>query len=127
MNPDDPKFTAHVLGEVDDLTPAERAEIEALLANDPAAAAEAEEMRTLGARLRADLHAEEGQPLRYASYRAWAAQHEDRPSPDTIVRCLGPWVIALARAGLQVDRRRGVYRLAQTEPSTDDAAPDTED
>ena len=71
--------------------------------------------------------AAEGQPLRYASYRAWAAQHEDRPSPDTIVRCLGPWVIALARAGLQVDRRRGVYRLAQTEPPTDDAAPDAED
>ena len=64
MNPDDPKFTAHVLGEVDDLTPAERAEIEALLASDPAAAAEAEEMRTLGARLRTGLHAEEGQPLR---------------------------------------------------------------
>ena len=52
-----------------------------------------------------------GQPLRYGNYRGWAAGHDDRPSPDTIVRCLGPWVVALAAAGLQVDRRRGVYRL----------------
>ena len=30
MNPDDPKFTAHILGELDELTAAERTEIEAL-------------------------------------------------------------------------------------------------
>ncbi|EDY16670.1 von Willebrand factor type A [Chthoniobacter flavus Ellin428] len=58
MNADDPKFTAHVLGEFDDLTPAERAEIEALIANDPAAAAAAEETRALVARLRAELPGE---------------------------------------------------------------------
>lgn len=58
MNADDPKFTAHVLGECEDLTPAERAEIEALIANDPAAAASAEETRTLAARLRAELPSE---------------------------------------------------------------------
>jgi Ca-activated chloride channel family protein len=58
MNADDPKFTAHVLGEFEDLTPAERAEIEALMANDPTAAAAAEETRALAARLRAELPGE---------------------------------------------------------------------
>ncbi len=58
---------------------------------------------------------EHGQPLRYGSYRTWAAGHEDRPSPDTIVRCLGPWVEALRGSGLRVDRRRGVYRLPNPE------------
>jgi Ca-activated chloride channel family protein len=58
MNTDDPKFTAHILGELEDLTPAERAEIEALLASDPTAAAEAEETRALAARLRAELAGE---------------------------------------------------------------------
>lgn len=58
-----------------------------------------------------------GQPLRYGAYREWAAGHEDRPSPDTIVRGLGSWVDALAAAGLQVDRRRGVYRLPQPTPA----------
>ena len=65
--------------------------------------------------------AAKGEPLRYGAYREWAANHEDRPSPDTIVRCLGPWVVALAGAGLQVDRRRGVYRLAQPDPATPEA------
>lgn len=58
MNADDPKFTAHVLGEFEDLTPAERAEIEALIANDPTAAAAGEETRSLAARLRAELPGE---------------------------------------------------------------------
>ncbi|MDR3401856.1 MAG: von Willebrand factor type A domain-containing protein [Chthoniobacter sp.] len=58
MNADDPKFTAHALGELEDLTPAERAEIEALLASDPAAAAEAAETQALAARLRAELSVE---------------------------------------------------------------------
>lgn len=57
--------------------------------------------------------AETGEPLRYGAYRGWAAGHEDRPSPDTIVRALGSWVDALKSASLQVDRRRGVYRLPQ--------------
>lgn len=63
MNADDPKFTAHVLGEIEDLTPAERAEIEALLASDSAAAAEAAETRALAARLRAELSGEAAAPL----------------------------------------------------------------
>ncbi|MEZ0258618.1 MAG: von Willebrand factor type A domain-containing protein [Chthoniobacter sp.] len=63
MNADDPKFTAHVLGEMEDLTPAERAEIEALLASDSAAVAEAAETRALAARLRAELSAEAAAPL----------------------------------------------------------------
>src|SRR6478752_1542885 len=63
MNPDDPKFTAHALGETEDLTPAERAEIEALLASDPSAAAEADELRSLAARLRAELPGEEAGAL----------------------------------------------------------------
>ncbi len=58
MNTDDPKFTAHALGELADLTPAERAEIEALLASDPTAAAEAAETQALAARLRAELPGE---------------------------------------------------------------------
>lgn len=63
MNPDDPKFTAHALGEFDDLTPAERAEIEALLASDPAALAEAQETQALAARLRAELPGEQAAGL----------------------------------------------------------------
>jgi len=63
MNPDDPKFTAHALGEFEDLTAAERAEIEALVASDPAALAEAEETRALAARLRSELTAEESGAL----------------------------------------------------------------
>ncbi len=70
MNPDDPKFTAHALGEFEDLTAAERAEIEALLASDPAALAEAEETRTLAARLRAELTAEEGLGALHEEQRA---------------------------------------------------------
>lgn len=63
MNADDPKFTAHVLGEMEDLTPAERAEIEALLASDSTAAAEAAEIGSLAARLRAELSGEAAAPL----------------------------------------------------------------
>jgi Ca-activated chloride channel family protein len=64
MNADDPKFTAHVLGEIEDLTSDERAEIEALLASDPAAAAEAAETRALAARLRAELAGEAAAALK---------------------------------------------------------------
>jgi Ca-activated chloride channel family protein len=63
MNTDDPKFTAYALGEFEDLTPAERAEIAALLASDKEAAQEAETMHALAARLRRDLQAEESAPL----------------------------------------------------------------
>ena len=58
MNSDDPKFTAHVLGESEDLTVAERAEIDALIFGNQAAAAEAAETRALAARLRAELSGE---------------------------------------------------------------------
>lgn len=64
MNSDDPKFTAYALGEVDDLTPEERAEIEALLACDAQAAAEAAEMRALAGRLRVELPGEAAGALR---------------------------------------------------------------
>ena len=63
MNTDDPKFTAYALGEKEDLTPAECAEIEALLANNPLASAEAVEMCALAGRLRAELPGEEASAL----------------------------------------------------------------
>jgi Ca-activated chloride channel family protein len=63
MKTDDPKFTAHALGEIDDLTPAEIAEIEALLESNPSAAAEAAETQTLAARLRRELQGEEAHAL----------------------------------------------------------------
>ena len=63
MKTDDPKFTAHALGELEDLTPAERAEIEALIADDTHAAVEASETKKFATRLRAELHAEKSEPL----------------------------------------------------------------
>ena len=63
MKTDDPQFTAHVLGELDALTPAERAEIEALLQADPSAAMEAAETRKIAEVLRRDLQGEEMPPL----------------------------------------------------------------
>jgi Ca-activated chloride channel family protein len=63
MKTDDPKFTAHAIGELEDLTPAERAEIEALIEADTEAAAEAAETQKLAARLREELLGEETQPL----------------------------------------------------------------
>lgn len=53
-----------------------------------------------------------GQPLRYADYRVWSRSASVRPSGDTIVRCLGPWVVVLGSAGLEVDRVPGRYRSA---------------
>jgi Ca-activated chloride channel family protein len=87
MNTDDPKFTAHVLGELEDLTPAERAEIEALLASDPAAVAEAKETSDLAARLRAELAGEEAAPLRDEQrVEVLSAAAEPAPAPSKIVR-----------------------------------------
>ena len=63
MKTDDPQFTAHTLGELDTLTPAERAEIEALLRDEPSAAAEAAETQKLAEVLRRDLQSEEMSPL----------------------------------------------------------------
>jgi len=69
MKTDDPKFTAHAIGELEDLTPAERAEIEALIEGDADAAAEAAETQKLAARLREELQGEQAQPLT-AAHRA---------------------------------------------------------
>ncbi len=69
MKTDDPQFTAHLLGEHDTLTPAERAEIEALLHDDPSAAAEAVETQKLAEVLRRDLEGEE-MPLLTGEQRA---------------------------------------------------------
>ncbi len=60
MNLDDPKLTAYALHELD---PAERAELEALLRDDPDALTAVEETRTFAATLRAELAAEPAQPL----------------------------------------------------------------
>lgn len=86
MNPDDPKFTAHALGELEDLTPAERAEIEALLASDPAAAAEAQETQALAARLRAELPGEGSAPLHEAQRAAVLRVSVNRGAAKKIVR-----------------------------------------
>ena len=80
MNADDPKFTAHALGELEDITPAERAEIEALLASDPAAAAEAAETQALAARLRAELPGEAAAALQ-EEQRAAVLQAVGSPEP----------------------------------------------
>ena len=55
MNPDDPKLTAHAFGE---LEPAECAQIEQLLRDDPAAVAEVEATRVLAAQLRTRMKGE---------------------------------------------------------------------
>ncbi|HEX8296748.1 MAG TPA: von Willebrand factor type A domain-containing protein [Chthoniobacteraceae bacterium] len=60
MNPDDPKLTAYALDELD---PTERAEIESLLRDDPALAAELEATAMLAAQLRRELKAEPTAPL----------------------------------------------------------------
>src|SRR5947209_20629881 len=60
MHNDDPRLTAYALGE---LEPPERAEVEALLQNDPAAAQEVAEMRELAAVVRRHLSTEEAPPL----------------------------------------------------------------
>jgi len=90
MNPDDPKFTAHALGEFDDLTPAERAEIEALLASDPAAVAEAQETQALAARLRAELPGEQAAGLDEAQRAAVLAAVE--VSPKIVQLKPRPWI-----------------------------------
>jgi hypothetical protein len=69
MKTDDPKFTAHALGELEGLTPAERAEIEELLKADSEAAAEDADTKALAARLRAGLQAEKSEAL-HAEQRA---------------------------------------------------------
>ena len=60
MKTDDPKFTAYALGELD---ANERAEVEALLREEPALSAEVESTRALAAQLRRELHAEPDAPL----------------------------------------------------------------
>ncbi len=87
MKTDDPKFTAHAIGELEDLTPAEIAEIEALIESDTEAAAEAAETKKLVARLRGDLQSEESEPFT-AEQRAevLAATHAHVPAnPPKVV------------------------------------------
>ncbi len=97
MNPDDPKFTAHALGEVEDLTAAERAEIEALLASDPAAQAEAEETRALAARLRAELPGEEAGALHDEQRAAVFSAATAKSADQKIVRFpMRAWALAAA-------------------------------
>lgn len=59
LSPDDPRLTAYALGE---MTPAEQAAFERLLAQDPAARAAVEEIRTMAAGLDAALQTEAAAP-----------------------------------------------------------------
>jgi Ca-activated chloride channel family protein len=83
MKTDDPKFTAHAIGELEDLTPAERAEIEALIEADADAAAEAAETQKLAARLREEMHGEETQPLTAAQRARVLAATQARARVNT--------------------------------------------
>jgi Ca-activated chloride channel family protein len=122
MNPDDPKFTAHILGELEDLTPAERAEIEALLASDPTAAAEAKETQALAARLRAELPGEEAAPL-HETQRA-AVLHATQP--ETKVVTVSRWRRVLVPLALAASVVLGTmaYFWSDLRPATPAAAPD---
>jgi anti-sigma factor RsiW len=60
MNHDDPKLTAYALDELD---PAERAEIEQMLAANPDARAEIEHTRSFAEKLRSELRAEVAEAL----------------------------------------------------------------
>ncbi len=91
MQHDDPRLTAYVLGE---LEPPERAEVEALLHNDPAAAQEVAEMRELAALVRRHLSTEEAPPL--------APQQRD----DILSELNEPQVIVLPRNQAPVRRSR---------------------
>ena len=108
MNPDDPKFTAHALGEHEDLTPAERAEIEALLASDSNAASEAGEIRALAARLRAELPGEEAAAL-HEEQRAAVLGAAGAGEKVVVVsrwrRALVPLAIAASASGRDHQRR----------------------
>ncbi len=77
MNTDDPKLTAYALDELD---PAGRAEIEQMLRNDPAAAAEMEATRAFAAQLRTRLKAERADGLHPAQRaEVLASVVADRP------------------------------------------------
>lgn len=67
MNANDPRLTAHALGEAD----AESAE---LIARDPALTAEAEQIERFAAQLRAELHAEHAPALRAEQREAVVAE-----------------------------------------------------
>src|SRR5262249_40093006 len=89
MNPDDPKFTAHALGEVEDLTPAERAEIEAFIANNPGAATDAAETKALAARLRTELQGESAPALDEKQRAAVLQAAKDAGEKEKVVRFPG--------------------------------------
>ncbi len=77
MNTDDPKLTAYALDELD---PAERAEIEQLLRENADAAAEIEQTRAFAAQLRTRLKAEPAEPL-HPAQRAEVLAATNAPAP----------------------------------------------
>jgi Ca-activated chloride channel family protein len=91
MHNDDPRLTAYALGE---LEPPERAEVEALLQNDPAAAQEVAEMRELAALVRRHLSTEDAPPL--------APQQRD----DILSEMSEPQVVVMPRSQAGPSRRR---------------------
>ena len=86
MNSDDPKLTAYALDEFD---PAERAEIEQLLRENPDARAEVEETKTFTARLQRELKAEAGAPLTDAQRAEVLALGEAQPVADVVAFAAG--------------------------------------
>ncbi len=99
MNPDDPRLTAYALGE---LEPAERAEIEQLLREEPGVAAEIEAGRLFAETLRFRLKRERAEPL-LAAQRAevLACTVRDLPSRAVAVPRRIPGWLTLA-AGVAV-------------------------
>ncbi len=90
---DDWRLTAWALGDADALDPAERAEIEALVAANPAARATVEEIRATAAHVEADLAAETA-PRLDPSQRAaiLAAAPPGNPAPAAIRSLWRSWI-----------------------------------
>ena len=100
MNPDDPRLTAYALNE---LNPAERAEMERLLRDDSIAAEEVETMRAFTVQLRTRLHAEPQlglHPAQRAEAQALAAR--ETPKPKAFVGQGGRWLALAAGVALGV-------------------------
>ncbi|MCE9637687.1 MAG: von Willebrand factor type A domain-containing protein [Planctomycetes bacterium] len=89
---DDPRLTAYALGELDgDSNAAARAEVEAILARDPAARAFVDETRALGGLLRDEFAAAPAATLTDAQ-RTTVMSHAAGPSRGTVLR-LSNWSI----------------------------------
>ncbi len=149
IDADDPRLTAYALGE---LPEAERAGFEALLAQDEAARAQVETIRTLGSMLASDLKAEAAEApvkaLRPSQRRRVEAQAAaPGAQPRGLVVRLRPWLMAASvvgvagltwsvvterRASLQVTLEgaaapRGRLDAAYLEDAPTDPAPSTGD